>query len=122
MTTPANLRSVAIRVTGVSAALAISFLAASTRAEVVTHRALNQSSAGSLSHLEPASSAGSRAEVSLAISEALSSGGIDGYFAGPRHVAFSGSILTHAAAPASLLTDHKSDLAHLSGVVLRSQR
>lgn len=123
MTTPANLRSVAIRVTGVTAALAVSFLAASARAEVVSHRVLHETSpAGSLSRLEVASDAGSRADVSVAINEALSSGGIQGSFAGPRNLAFSGSILTQAAVPTSLLPDHKSGLAHISGLVLRSPR
>lgn len=112
MTVPAKFRSVAIRITGVSAALAGSFLAASTRAEVVSQRGNGQSQG--LTALTPAqgSSSGTPFVIGSAAGQAIT----PGYHVGPPKPAFSGSILIQPAVPAAPLPVHKSGFQHLSGV------
>lgn len=114
MTLPANFRSVAIRVTGVSAALAISFFAASTRAEVVSQRG-NGGQPQGLTALTPAQ--GSSSAMPFVIGSAAGQAITPGYHAGPPKPAFSGSILIQPAVPAAPLSVHKSGFQHLSGVV-----
>ncbi|MBM4013197.1 MAG: hypothetical protein FJ286_17870 [Planctomycetes bacterium] len=116
MTLPANVRSAAIRVTGVSAALAVSFLAASTRAEVaspwVTEQAIG--TADNLLALAPGLSApGGTSFLRLSVTGPSS----PGYHVGPPKPAFVGSILVQPAVPATPLSVHKSGFKHLTGVV-----
>lgn len=113
MTVPAKFRSVAIRITGVSAALAVSLLAASTRAEVVSQRDDGRHAQG-LAALTPVQ--GSSSGTPLIIGSAAGQGISPGYHVGPPKPAFSGSILVQPAVPASPLPVHKSGFKHLSGV------
>lgn len=128
MTSSAFTRSVAIRVTGACAALAISFLAASARAEVVAqqNRAVPASGQGSvpltLAVLDPALASAPPTHVlaSHAALAVVKAAGTSGYAAGPSRPVFADSILVQPEFAPTVSLAKQSGFTHLTGIV-RSQ-
>ncbi|MFM7242679.1 MAG: hypothetical protein ACKO40_00700 [Planctomycetaceae bacterium] len=123
MKSSASFRSVAIRVTGVCAALAISFLAGSARAEALSQHLLAsgpQGAAGSsLSGLDSAtpSMASASAPVSAAARAVLQAPAYQGYAAAPAKTVFSESILVNPSFTMTLSLAKPAGQSQLTGVV-----
>jgi hypothetical protein len=125
MTWSASGRSVALRVTGVSAALGLSFLAGSARAEVLSQHLLDARS--------PSAAAGSSfvaavldvqtgpaptsAHASSAARAVLEAPAAQGYSAAPPKPVFSESILIQPEFPVTLSLVRQSAHSHLTGIV-----
>jgi hypothetical protein len=128
MMSSAFVRSVAIRVTGACAALAISFLAASARAEVVAHKdgavpaAAQAAGPLTLAVLDPSLAAASptHGPASRAALEVLKEAGTSGYAAGPARPVFADSILVPPDFATTVSLVKQSGFTHLTGIV-RSQ-
>lgn len=128
MMSAAFARSVAIRGTGACAALAISFLAASARAEVVAPRhgsvptAAHGSVEPTLAVLDPSLAATSTAHgtPSHAALAVLKTAGTSGYAAGPARPVFADSILVQPDSATTVSLAKQSGFSHLTGIV-RSQ-
>lgn len=118
-----SVRSVAIRVTGVCAALAISFLAATARAEALSQHLLMagpQGAAGSsLAGLDaPAAATSSVGTPSSAVARAvLSAPTYQGYAAPPAKTVFSESILVNPSFTMTLSLAKPTGQSQLTGVV-----
>lgn len=123
--TSSSCRSLAIRVTGVIAALATTFLASSARAETVSPHLGGPDAASAAAHshglavLDPHMATGGHmaAPVSPATLKVLSEVGGTGAVSGPQRAVFSESILVQPEFPATFSLVRQSRLTHLSGVV-----
>lgn len=117
------VRSVAIRVTGVCAALAMSFLAASVRAEALSQHLLvagPQGAAGSsLAGLDtPSASTASVGTPASAVARAvLHAPSYQGYAAAPTKTVFSESILVNPSFTMTLSLAKPAGQSQLTGVV-----
>lgn len=127
MTLFACFRSVSIRATGASTAIAMAFLGAPSTAEVLSHRlgddvaaTVPQQHAPRLAVLDPGmvvehrDHAPDRAAVAHALEKAA---GTAGYSAGPARPVFSESILVHPEFATSAAIVKPSGVAHLTRVV-----
>jgi hypothetical protein len=126
MTLFACFRSVSIRATGASTAIAMAFLGAPSTAEVLSHRlgddvaATVPQQAPRLAVLDPGmvvehrDHAPDRAAVAHALKKAA---GTAGYSAGPARPVFSESILVHPEFATSAAIVKPSGVAHLTRVV-----
>ena len=126
MTLFACFRSVSIRATGASTAIAMAFLGAPSTAEVLSHRlgddvaATVPQQAPRLAVLDPGmvvehrDHAPDRAAVAHALKRAA---GTTGYSAGPARPVFSESILVHPEFATSAAIVKPSGVAHLTRVV-----
>lgn len=125
-----SIRSVAIRVTGVCAALGISFLAASARAEVLSQHLLDAGSPPPASNNSfVVAVLGGQAvpetpaqHASAAARAVLRTSAVQGYSAAPPKPVFSESILVQPEFPVTLSLVRQSAHSHLTGIVRTQPR
>jgi hypothetical protein len=125
MTLFACFRSVSIRATGASTAIALAFLGAPSTAEVLSHRLGDDVAATVPQHaprllaLDPGMVVEHRDHTPdrAAVAHALKAAGTAGYSAGPARPVFGESILVHPEFATSAAIVKPSGVAHLTRVV-----
>jgi hypothetical protein len=125
MTLFACFRSVSIRATGASTAIAVAFLGAPTTAEMLSHRPGDDAAATApqqaprLAALDPGMVVEHRdhAPDLAAVAHALKAAGTAGYSAGPARPVFGESILVQPEFATSAAIVKPSGVAHLTRVV-----